>query len=689
MATTPNFSQPAIFSEVSTPTAHDSGYLKVYAKSGALCSIANGGSEKTYAASTDLSSYLPLAGGTLVGDLLFTDATYDIGKSGATRPRDGFFSRNLICGGDVTTGQLILSQPVSTTGSPTAFTLTGAAHTTLTASTEATDVNFNLARTVQFAAGAITTQRAFRVQAPTYGFASSSTITTASTLSISGPPVAGTNATITNTYALNIESGNINIGNGNIKLSTSSKCIFGQYAYLSSSASAETWSVGTEYPDCLTIKVNNGITSRTVVFRRGHTPGIMMNSDWHLQWAASSYSNASCDLALTRDVAGILAQRVGTNAQTFRIYNTYSSYTSNEFLQIRGVASNNFEIGPQNGSAGGTLRGLTLGGYSGGSSTITPWLTFTNAGAATFASTLSVTGATTFNSTVIAESAPVYIRTASLFFDSYGTHNGILHRRANGTLGTPSEVATNDLIAFWNAVGYHDGGGGAKAFHTAATAGIYMYASEGFTPTACGGNIRFFTTPTGSTTLTTRMVINHNGNVAIGGNNTVPAGLLHLISATEQLRVGFDASNYYSTTVSSAGAVTFDAVGASAGFTFSDRVTFSQLVAQSAAEITSTPSGTTQTITLNNGNHQTLTLTSSTGNVTATLTVPSNVSSGTLIVKQHASTPRAITWAVSSGTIRWMGTQPTWASDAANAVRIVSWRWDGSVMYLAATDVGA
>ena len=32
-------------------------------------------------------------------DLLFTDATYDIGKSGATRPRDGFFSRNFTLGG--------------------------------------------------------------------------------------------------------------------------------------------------------------------------------------------------------------------------------------------------------------------------------------------------------------------------------------------------------------------------------------------------------------------------------------------------------------------------------------------------------------------------------------------------------------------------------------------------------------
>jgi hypothetical protein len=36
---------------------------------------------------------------TVTSDLLFTDSTYDIGKSGATRPRDGFFSRNMAVGG--------------------------------------------------------------------------------------------------------------------------------------------------------------------------------------------------------------------------------------------------------------------------------------------------------------------------------------------------------------------------------------------------------------------------------------------------------------------------------------------------------------------------------------------------------------------------------------------------------------
>ena len=63
MPTTPNFSQPAIFSEVATPTVPDSGYLKVYAKSGMLYSIANGGTEKSYLAIS--GSGLPIGAYTL------------------------------------------------------------------------------------------------------------------------------------------------------------------------------------------------------------------------------------------------------------------------------------------------------------------------------------------------------------------------------------------------------------------------------------------------------------------------------------------------------------------------------------------------------------------------------------------------------------------------------------------------
>lgn len=53
--------------------------------------------------------FLPLAGGTLTGNLLFTDATYDIGASGATRPRDLFLSRNAVIGGTLSLGGNVVS----------------------------------------------------------------------------------------------------------------------------------------------------------------------------------------------------------------------------------------------------------------------------------------------------------------------------------------------------------------------------------------------------------------------------------------------------------------------------------------------------------------------------------------------------------------------------------------------------
>jgi hypothetical protein len=62
------------------------------------------------------ADYLALAGGTMTGDLLFTDATYDIGKTGATRPRDLFLSRNATIGGALAMGGRITSAAGVTTG---------------------------------------------------------------------------------------------------------------------------------------------------------------------------------------------------------------------------------------------------------------------------------------------------------------------------------------------------------------------------------------------------------------------------------------------------------------------------------------------------------------------------------------------------------------------------------------------
>src|SRR5574341_593857 len=60
---------------------------------------------------------------TIVSSLLFTDNTYDIGASGATRPRDFFLARNATIGGTLAvTGAATLSSTVSIGGATLTFT---------------------------------------------------------------------------------------------------------------------------------------------------------------------------------------------------------------------------------------------------------------------------------------------------------------------------------------------------------------------------------------------------------------------------------------------------------------------------------------------------------------------------------------------------------------------------------------
>lgn len=94
-----------------------------------------------------------------------------------------------------------LTQSVAS-GAPSAlFTLTSAAHTALTASTERTEVLLNLGATQQWDTGALTLQRFMRIIPPTMSFVGASTVTNAITLDINAP-LAGSNATLTNRIAI-------------------------------------------------------------------------------------------------------------------------------------------------------------------------------------------------------------------------------------------------------------------------------------------------------------------------------------------------------------------------------------------------------------------------------------------------------------------------------------------------------
>ena len=61
------------------------------------------------------------------------------------------------------------------------------------------------------------------------------------------------------------------------------------------------------------------------------------------------------------------------------------------------------------------------------------------------------------------------------------------------------------------------------------------------------------------------------GNFGIGTGTTVSAKT-HIIATTEQLRLGYDASNYFKTTVASTGSTTFALTGTTPTFTFSQKV---------------------------------------------------------------------------------------------------------------------
>ena len=76
-----------------------------------------------------------------------------------------------------------------------------------------------------------------------------------------------------------------------------------------------------------------------------------------------------------------------------------------------------------------------------------------------------------------------------------------------------------------------------------------------------------------------RVRIDSSGNVGIGTGATVSAKL-HTLATTEQLRLGYDASKYFSTTISSVGSATLNLIGTSPTFTFSDPVIFSDRAQQ-------------------------------------------------------------------------------------------------------------
>ena len=205
-------------------------------------------------------------------------------------------------------------------GSAVFWSLRTPADLTLAASTEAVGVQVggdaSLATvTRQFATGTIATQREVVFVAPAYGFVGASTITTAVTVDITGAPVVGTNAAITNSYGLRVAGGTLLIGT----------TVFRQTGGTAGTNELQVTNDGTivtlTYPKAngqMVISVPNGGTSRITI---GNCVGFVVQAGGgnvfqvqsglvqlfaQLQFTPGNPISTACDTGIQRTAAGIL-----------------------------------------------------------------------------------------------------------------------------------------------------------------------------------------------------------------------------------------------------------------------------------------------------------------------------------------------------------------------------------------------
>ncbi len=153
-----------------------------------------------------------------------------------------------------------------------------------------------------------------------------------------------------------------------------------------------------------------------------------------------------------------------------------------------------------------------------------------------------------------------------LFASNASLSSGLLFRRSTQHVDNSTLFATinGDLLGTFEFQGTNFGN---TAYANAATIKITQNGTAG--ATYVPANISFLTSD-GTNDVAERLTINSSGNVGIG--TTTISARLHSLATTEQLRLGYDASNYLSTTVGSTGNATFSLTGTSPQFIFSQRL---------------------------------------------------------------------------------------------------------------------
>ena len=112
---------------------------------------------------------------------------------------------------------------------------------------------------------------------------------------------------------------------------------------------------------CNDVRAGGGATSSQFNAYLGATIGLILLNTGSMGFSNTSNTDlrGTADTVFFRDGAGQMAQRNGLNAQTFRVYNTFTSATNHErgtFEWVSGV----LRIGTEKGSGGGTARDMSF-----------------------------------------------------------------------------------------------------------------------------------------------------------------------------------------------------------------------------------------------------------------------------------------------------------------------------------------
>lgn len=80
----------------------------------------------------------------------------------------------------------------------------------------------------------------------------------------------------------------------------------------------------------------------------------------NLSWNSNIALSGGGDLNLWRDEASVLAQRTGTTAQTYRLYNTYTNASNYERLALKGTTGSKVELAAESAGTGASTLDVAI-----------------------------------------------------------------------------------------------------------------------------------------------------------------------------------------------------------------------------------------------------------------------------------------------------------------------------------------